>query len=487
MNLYEAYKQGLMNDPTFKAAEAEWLATRENSPIARSALLPQITAKGSFQRQHVEQSFYIDTSNDTNNTQFQLSATQNLFNYKAWMEFKTANLQVRQAQATYFAAAEDLMMRVSSAYFAVLQAYDTYTAARSQTKSLSEQLRQTQNQYQQGVVAAYTVDQIRASHDASLSQQVAAKIAVADRLEELRAITGCFYSSLDGINEDLPLLPPIPNDINEWITIAGRQNYNIQAANFASLASHENIKTQFAQHLPVVQAIAGYSYQNISSYQLGLPGENRSAAFINRTSSVGIQANLPIYQGGLVNAQTRQAAYQYAQVAAQRDQTFRGVLTQTRESFLGVLSGITRLSADKQSVISNTSSLKSINAGFAQGVNTTFDVLQQQASWFNAVTTFSTDQYNYLLSALTLKSAAGTLDGCDLAVISRWLNRPINLTDFNFNRGVAYTPPPIVAPTPPIKATPPTKPAKKSKPMAQKKNKAKHYTHKTKKNEKKIA
>lgn len=441
--LLEVYNQAQRNDPTFKAAEAQWLATRENSAISRSYLLPQLGAQGSVQRQHVDQSFFIDTSNDPRNTQFQLSLNQILFNYKAWEAYKTAKTQARQAQATYYAAAQDLMMRTSNAYFAVLQAYDTWQTTVAQKKSLGEQLNQTEQQYKVGLIPQTGVQQVRSSYDTAVAQEIAAKNSVSDRLEELRSLTGVFYTELCGTQKGIPLTPPIPRDINAWVTVASHQNFSVQAANFAATAAHENIKTQNAGHYPVVQATSSFAYQDITAFQLGLPGEQRAVPLTTRTSSIGLQANLPIYQGGLVTAQTRQAAYQYAQASAQREQTLRGAQMQTREAYLGVITGISKLQADRQAVVSSNASLHSTKASYTAGVSTIVDVLQQQASWFNSHTTLTTDQYNYLISTLSLKEAAGTLSGCDIAAVSLWLNHPINLSAFNFNvhESMAYAAP----------------------------------------------
>lgn len=432
-DLLQAYHQAQRSDPTFKAAEAQWLAARQLAPISRSYLLPSLVTQGSVQEQNIDQSFFEETNVNATNTQFELSLTQAIFNYKAWQQYKTAKAQVRQALATYYAAAQDLMVRVSRAYFNVLQAYDALQNAEAQTHSLAEQYHQTMDQFKVGLIAVTGVEQVRASYDAAVAQEISAKNNVSERLEELRAITGVFYTHLVGIGNGVHLVAPAPRDINAWVQTAMRQNFSLQAAAFGTVAAHETVKAQRAGHLPVIEAVGSYQYQRISQFQLGLPNEPDAEALAVRTASIGVQGNLPIYQGGLVTAQTRQAAYQYAEASAEQEQAYRSVLSQTREAYLDVISGISKIQADRQTVRSNNTSLRATKDAYSVGTNTVVDVLQQQSSWYSAQTAYTIDQYSYVLSLLGLKQAAGTLGERDIAVINCWLNKPIDLSAFNFN------------------------------------------------------
>lgn len=431
-NLLQVYRDGLLNDPTFKAAEAQKLATEQLVPINRGALLPNIGATGSITESHVDQNLTNDqTSFSQRAQQYTLTANQVIFDYAAWNLLKNAKAQAKQAQATYDAAAQDLMMRVSNAYFAVLQAYDTLLATQAQKRSLAEQRRQTEEQFKVGLIAITAVDQVRASYDATIAQEIANKTTVSDKLEELRAITGIFYTQLTGIKDKLPLVSPEPNNINEWVKVAERQNYTLLAARYGVEAAKDMIKVQQGGHLPVINATSSYSYDNFSAVQF--IGGSTVSADIVQTSSIGIAAQLPIYSGGTVTAQTRQASYQYAQVSAQMEQTRRNVLTQTREAFLGVISGISKIKADKQAVLSNESSLAATKSGYTVGTNTILDVLEQQSDLFVARTNYTTDQYAYLINTLSLKQAAGTLSENDLAIINSWLKEHINLSAYNFD------------------------------------------------------
>ncbi|MFT3741437.1 MAG: TolC family outer membrane protein [Gammaproteobacteria bacterium] len=452
-DLMEVFDQAVQFDPTFKQAQAQWLATQELVPITRGALLPFISATGSVTRTrtHVEFDSPIipDQTSTGTASQYQINAGQTLFNYKSWAQLQNAKAQAKQAFATYNAAAQNLMVRVANAYFAVLQAYDTLQATEATKRSLGHQLQQTEQQYKVGLVPITNVQQVRASYDATAASEIANQNAVSDRLEELRGMTGVFYTCLAGINIQVPLVEPQPRNINDWVIIASKQNYNYQASRYATQAARENVKVQRAGHFPTVNTVANYAYYNLGGGSNDTPLNDTVPGIVSPGSisiaSVGIQANLPIVQGGTVVAQTRQAAYQYAEAAAQMQQTYLSTLQQTRESYLGVISGISKIQADKQSLVSNQSSLSSTKSSYTAGTATIVDVLQQHTNLYSAMTSYSADQYNYILSTLNLKQAAGTLCVKDLAIINCWLNKHIDLSRFDFNR----VPPDCIACTKP--------------------------------------
>ncbi len=474
-DLLQVYQQALKMDPQFKSAEAEWLAARQLIPIARSYLLPNLSSNGAIAKAWNNNTVNDETTRFSGaSRQYTLSLTQNIFNYQVWAQLQNAKAQSKEAFANYNAALQNLMVRVANAYFGVLQAYDTLQATEATKRSLVQQLQQTEEQYKVGLIAVTGVDQVKASYDLILAQEIANKNNVSDKLEELRAITGVFYTRLAGIKIDLPLVSPQPEDINAWVLVAARQNFTLQAAYFAMISAQENVQVQRGGHYPVVVAGASYAYDKESAINGGSIGDIQGTIpGTIKSTTVGIQANFPIYEGGIVTAQTRQASYQYAQASAQREQTYRQTTSQTRESYLGVIAGISKIKADRQSIASNQSSLNATKAGYTVGTNTIVDVLQQQSNLYTAQTTFAADQYNYLISTLNLKEAAGTLGVSDLAKINSWLDGEINLSAFDFNMtpptyesndSVTTTPPPAEKPKKPLPKKKSVKPKKTSHP-----------------------
>lgn len=432
-DLLIAYHQAVQSDPTFKKAEADWLAITQLAPISRAALLPNLAGTASEAR--LRDNHHELQLNDVfyqTAKHYDLNLQQAIFDYKAWMSLKNAKAQVKQGRATYNAAAQNLILRVATAYLAVLQAYDELVVTQAQERALAQQLEQTRAQYEVGLIAITGVEQTKASYDAILAQEIGNKNTISDKLEELRAITGSFYTHVESLKEEFPLISPKPININAWVKIATQQNYTLQAAYYGMVAAEENIKVQRAGHFPTVTGTLGYSYDDFSATVSGGAGGTPSG----RTDTVAsgrVNLQLPVYQGGLVVAETQQAAFQYASASALREQAYRTTLTQTRENYLGVISGISKLQADRQAIISSQASLDATKAAYAAGNNTIVDVLNQQSSLYATQTTYTTDLYNYLLSILNLKLAAGILSPQDLGQINIWLTRHIDLSAYDFN------------------------------------------------------
>lgn len=425
VDLMCAYQDALMSDPTFKSAQAQYLADQENVPIARSALLPSVIVSGRTQREYVYQTdaaFFgpPDTTFYNTSSLYTLDITQPIFNYSAWSTLQGAGFQAKEAEATFAAAAQDLMIRTAQAYFTVLQNSDTLRYTRMQKAAVGRQLQQARQQYEVGLIARTGVSEAQANYDAIVANEIAAKDNLAVAVEQLRAITGRRYANLMGASFNLPLVQPRPANILKWVRVSQNQNYTLRAAIENANSAQENIKTQFGGHLPVVDLIGGYSYDKESNVQ-------QTGFGTQEITSAGVSLNFPIYQGGLVNAQTRQARYLYQQAVANMELTHRNVITQARTAYLGVITGISKVRADRQAIISAEIALEATTEGYKAGTRTILDVLNNQTSLYQAQQNYSADQYNYLINILTLKEAAGMLGPDDLAEMNCWLGSRVEI------------------------------------------------------------
>lgn len=432
-DLLEVFQQALFFDPTFKTAESQWLAAYQQIAIERGALLPNISATGIVKRIHEDITFLSRVRFWDTSQQYTIQANQPIFNYAAWARLQDAKAKAKQAFAAYNAAVQDLMMRVATAYFAVLQAHDQLLATTNTKKSLEKQLQKTDEQFKLGLITITGVLQVRSSYDQAVSQEVLNQNDIAQKLEDLRAITGVFYTELSGVKADFPLVIPNPLNINAWTLIATRQNYNIKAAYYATVAAQENIKIQRAGHYPTVAGSIQYLYDRESAQEFSL-SPALVAPETQRLATFAIEANLPIYSGGTVTAQTRQASYQYAEASAKMQQIYLDTLRKTRQGFLGVMSGISELKANKAFISSSRASLNATKTSYTHGTATIVDMLQQQSGLYNAQNLYAEQQYRYILSSLLLKQSAGTLNARDLAEVNCWLGKNINFAAYDFNQ-----------------------------------------------------
>jgi len=413
-DLSDIYKQALINDQTFKSAEAQFLANKELLPISRAALLPSIVATGSVGRHY--------QNNRTNRydsfSGYGLSLTQTVFNYTSWAAVQNASALVKQAEAQYFAAAQDLMLRTATAYLNILAARDYLKFTQAHKKSLERRLKEEKKRYEVGLIPITNVYQIKALYDKTSSDEIAAENDLANKIEKLRAIIGKDPGTLAILRPNLPLYQPNPANVSQWMTVAEKQNYNLLATQYAAIAARDNIKMQFGGHLPTVSASGSYSYTNTTN---PTPNISNSNSIKDKTALLSLNLSLPVYEGGLTSAEVRQANDQYQQASADKEFQHRQVIMQTRQAYLGVVDTISKMHADNQAIISNQGSLKAMEAGYHFGTRIMTDVLDQETSLYQSENDYSQDQYNYIIQTLSLKQAAGTLSANDLMMINSWL------------------------------------------------------------------
>lgn len=421
------YRDAVACDPKFKAAIAEFEAIKQDIPINVAAFLPQVTLNGSLAQQNSTNQTnigFVDNGSFNNDiVDYNLTINQSIFNYANFARLAGASATVKQAAANLNAAAQDLIIRTSAAYFKVLNASEDLRFTRAEKAAIKRELDQNTERYRVGLIAVTAVYDAQASYDAVVAREIASLNNFADRIEELREITGKSYATLMGVGENIPLAKPNPADIDKWVSKAGKYNYTLAAAHFASIAAFENIKVQFSGHLPTVEGSAVFDY----NYQTDFEGVGYQK---NRTSTLQLTGQLPVYSGGAVVAHTAQARYSYLQATANEEAVRRSVVSQTRQAYMGVISGINQVRADKQAIISRSNELDATKAAYDVGTRTMVDVLRSQSDLYDTQRITVRDQYLYLAETLLLKQQAGTLNPCDVFQMNRIFTKSAKMVSY---------------------------------------------------------
>jgi outer membrane protein len=433
-DLMQVFHEAVTSDPVYQEAISQRLADQEGVPISGSQLLPQANINGGPTLTHFHQSAVSgmpEYSATSHGYTMGLTLTQTVFNYAQFKAFSGARAASKQADASFNAAEQDLMLRVANAYFAVLKAEENLVYSRANKKAFKEQFTQTNQQYKVGSKTVTDSDTAKASYDTASANYIAAETALANAQENLRALTGRLYPSLAQLSNKFPLVSPQPASIDAWVNTAQMQNWNIKAFEYAVQVARENIKQQTAGHLPTVSLQGGYNVgynNNISGTSSAGSPAIQNTPFIapNRAhttdATVSLNLGIPIFAGGAVVAQTNQARYQF-QIATQKlESAIRTTVSNTRQSYLGIQLGIEQLQADRQAIKSTISSLDGLRSGYQIGTQTLVDVVNQQQKVFQAQTQYAADRYAYVTNLLLLKQAAGTLCVQDLQAINAWLS-----------------------------------------------------------------
>ncbi|MGA7799756.1 MAG: TolC family outer membrane protein [Gammaproteobacteria bacterium] len=416
-DLLQVYDQAQQSDPVLKQAAATRQAALEARPQARAGLLPNLDLSANYTRnvQDIKSSsnpIFKPQTYYYNEKGYTLNLTQPLYNRSVMVQLKQADSQIRQAEAQYAAADQDLIVRVSQAYFNVLSARDNLGFAEAEKKAIGRQLEQAQQRFKVGLSASTDVQEAQARYDQAVTQVISAQDQLDSTREALAEITGQRYAHLAGVGDVMKLIAPDPAKPNEWVSTAQRQNLSVLAGEAAMQTAQEEVQRQRAGHYPTLNVVGSYGDTSTG----GAFGDRREA-----DSAIGLQLNVPLYQGGAISSRTRQAVFQYQAAQDKLDEVRRSTTRQTRDAYRGVITGISQVKASKQAVKSSKTALQAAEAGFQVGTRTIVDVLDAQQSLYGAQRDYSQARYNYLLNTLKLKQAAGTLRRSDVKAINAWL------------------------------------------------------------------
>jgi outer membrane protein len=434
-SLMDIYQRALQNDPSIREAEANYMATAEVKPQARSAILPTLRFSASRSSRYSQNPFGAQLGSgevigqgsefDSDNHSLSVSLSQTVFDWGQFTTLKQADKRVARAETDYEAAKQDLLVRVSNAYFNVLAAEDTLASTIAARESISRQLEQAQRRYDVGLIAITDVQESQAGYDSAVASVIAAQQALATAQESLREIIGELVTNLAGPTDELPLLTPDPASAEQWVNTALGQNLSVISNRIAVDIAQDDITIQRASRLPTLNFSAGYSDQSSTQtatlHFLNAPDVVNPARSAPEGYNWSLDLQVPLFTGGLNSSRIQQAVYSQraAQQALERVQ--RQTERETRDAYLGVISSISQVRALNQSVESSRTALRAAEAGFEVGTRTTVDVLTAQNNLRQAETSYARSRYDYILNVLRLKQAAGTLGVDDIEQVDGWL------------------------------------------------------------------
>jgi outer membrane protein len=445
-NLIDVYQAALRSDPVLREADMRRRAALEAKPQARGLLFPQVDVTGQYATQDsdaeqvflttvagVPRSAQASTSSDVDFWNYDAQITQSLFRWDQWQALKRADATVAVAEANFRAAQQDLLVRVSTAYFDVLAAEDTLSAAQATLEALARQLEQADKRFEVGLIAITDVQEARAAHDSATAAVIAAKRSLATTQEVLRELTNEAYTTLAKPAEQMPLDAPNPADEQGWVDRALEDNLSVIAARLETEVAARDVKVARAGHYPTVDLFARRSEFDRSGTQFTtstdqiVPGVEEPADANGTDDTIGVQVTIPIFSGGVTQSRVRESVYLQRASREKLEGTMRSAERETRDAYLGVLAEKARVQALAQAVKSSQTALEATEAGFEVGTRTTVDVLASRRTLFEAQRDYARSRYDYLINIVRLESAAGGLVQDDLASINNFLTLPTTL------------------------------------------------------------
>ena len=416
-DLLSVYQQAQANDPVVLGAHARFLATEEGIEQARAVLLPQINGSASYSDGKSEA---INTltgkvvNTDVENFTYGATLSMELYRHSTWLRLDNAKKLAHQSDIAYQVAKQDLIVRVTQAYFDVLSAKDDLEFSIAEKTAIERQLEQTKQRFSVGLTAITDVHEAQAQYDNAVTDEIRAENKVFNAEEALRVITNVYPRDLHILNtERFGTSRPFPDSANEWQQTAEAKNLDLIAEKINVDIAKENINIARAGHYPSLDLNGDFTSRDTDT------GNINTTALDSH--SIGIKLTVPIYSGGSISSSVRQAQSNYVVASQNLAQSHRNVVRNTRSAYNTVIAAVSAIKSLEQAVVSAQSALKATEAGFEVGTRTIVDVLNSTRNLYNAKRNLSSTRYDYIQSVLTLKRAGGTITEKDLIDINQGL------------------------------------------------------------------
>jgi len=406
-DLLEVYNQAKGYDAQFAAAKAALDAGKEKGPQGLAGLLPNIAGSANtyWNRAEITQTNDLFTFNSNGWT---VQLTQPIFRWQNWEAYKQGELQVAQAEATFGAAGQDLVVRVAQAYFDVLQAGDNLEFVKANKTAIAEQLAQAKRNFEVGTATITDTNEAQARFDLAAAQEIAAINDLEVKKRALQLLIGDVPATLTPLRSTLQIDSPEPNNMDEWVARAQDENFQVRAQQAAVEIAKREVSRQRAGHYPTLDLVGNVS--NNTNQNLAILAPRRT---IDQTQ-IGVQIALPIFSGGSVLSRTREAAALADKARSDLDNVRRSAVLDARRSFLNVSNGLAQVKALEQALVSSETSLQSNRVGYEVGVRINLDVLNAVQQVFSTKRDLAKARYDTIINGFRLKQAAGNLTEDDI-------------------------------------------------------------------------
>jgi outer membrane protein len=413
VDLVDSYNSALSYNADFLASIAKNQAGQENQVQGRAALLPQVSATGGIQEAYLNAnggSIYFHQP--TVGAQLQQVA----FDFGKFSKYTKSQFATQVSDLQLELAKQQLMVNVAQAYFDVLYANDTLIAIRINKDAFERQLQQAKHAFKVGTVTIADVNDAQASFDAAVAEEIRDENDLINRKNIYRNITGLDPEQIQPLIKDINLVNPSPDDVNQWSKLAKTGNVNIKIARKQLEMANQDVSIAVSGHIPTLGANVNYAYSGSATIDGGNPNQviqNSNPGSVGSSygyGAVGVQANVPIYSGGGVSSQVRQAKSTYQATMQQLVSVERQTDQSIQNAFWQVQNGVSIVKAQTQALKSAQIKLKSDQTGYNVGIRNSVDLINSEKNLYQVIQSYNQSRYKYLNYRLQLKFLAGNID-----------------------------------------------------------------------------
>jgi outer membrane protein, protease secretion system len=420
INLEQAYRTALEHDSVIRASEAAAAAKRERLPQAKSQLLPNISADfGRFKNDlsstqpnpltgapfSSSEKYFSDSKT--------LTIRQPLYRPYNWADYQQAKAQVADANASLDKDLQNVAVRVSGAYLEALLAQDQLALALSQKEAYTTQLDAARKRFSAGAGVRTDIDDAQARVDMAIAQELEARQNLGYTRRQLQVMVDVPIAELAPVDPDKLRLAPDPGSLQNWTDRAEQASPELRSLRAQREAAQLEIEKAKAGHKPTLDAIAQWSISDSNSVNTVGTHYDQKA--------IGLQLHVPLYSGGYVNSQVRQAAAELDRVGETLEATRRDLAVRVEKEYRGITEGAERIRALEQAVRSSETTVISSRRSFEAGSRTVVDVLNAEQQRVTAQRDLANARYEYMASRIRLRALAGEADDQAIRELNGWL------------------------------------------------------------------
>ena len=416
-SLLDLYQSARGYDATYQSAKSQFDATVAKADQAKALLLPKATLGLSSSRTNLESSSNPATAQDrVYGTQTAtLSGSQPLYRPADWATYQQGIKGGEAAGAALKAAEQDLIVRLSQAYFDVLASSDSLQFVQAQKIAVQEQLASAKRNFEVGTATITDTREAQARYDLVLAQEIAADNDLRVKSLALVQLAGSPIVQPKPVAAPIALMNVTPNDVNAWVAQSQLENPALQQLQVSlEVAKLETSKAQ-AGHLPTLDLIG--SDQATSNNGTSISTSNSGS----NVSSLNLSLNIPGFAGFSTQNRIRETVSLEAKARTDLEGSQRTVAQATRAAFYGVQSGLGQVKALEAAEVSSQSALDANKLGYQVGVRINIDVLNSQSQLFDTKAKLAKARYDVLVGGLKLRQATGSLKVEDLEQVNALL------------------------------------------------------------------
>ena len=423
-SLVELFDAAREYDAGFKSVQLQAQATRLKVEQAQAKLGPTVnlnltanTNSSSTTYVNTKVAGYTDNTRGYSAEQGTVAATQPLYRPADNAEVAQANLQLQLADEQLRAAEQDLMVRLSQAYFDVLASQDTLTFVQAQLKAVAEQLASAKRNFEVGTATITDTREAQATYDLVVAQEIGASNDLRVKKMALDQLVGKSGISPKAVALNATPAQPQPANVDEWVAISEQQNASIRQARIGVDVAALEVKKADAGLRPTLDAQFSYTYQN------NINGNAASGALDYRVgvATAALVMNWPLYTGNALNNRVRETMSLSNKASADLDNATRNIAQATRAAYFGVVSGVSQVQALKAAEESSLVALEANKLGYSVGVRININVLDAQSKLYDTKAKLAKARYDVLVGHLKLRQVSGSLQLQDLQDINKLL------------------------------------------------------------------